>query len=206
MVKDWDAGTRRFTSLIVVAMAAFLVLVGLGLFLLADGSWLDGTLWLLVALILILLVFEVLVLFLGNPAAAGGSGAMHAAAAGAASSGGGSAMGHEPAYAAKKITLRCGDCATVFGVEDTGVRPLYHTCPGCGAEGMLDDGSHSHGASPAGSGSAAAPAAAAGAAATGRKRLKLRCGGCTHIFVLEDPGTRPLRHACPSCGRKGELR
>jgi len=41
--------------------------------------------------------------------------------------------------AAVTLTLRCGDCGTIFDVADTGVRPLLHSCPGCGAEGALDD-------------------------------------------------------------------
>lgn len=36
--------------------------------------------------------------------------------------------------------------------------------------------------------------------------LLLRCSSCRQTFTLRDTGERPLRHACPHCGRKGILR
>ncbi|MHB8605094.1 MAG: hypothetical protein ACYDCK_07525 [Thermoplasmatota archaeon] len=42
-----------------------------------------------------------------------------------------------PATPAGVLTLKCGECGTIFDVNDTGERPLYHTCPGCGTEGVL---------------------------------------------------------------------
>lgn len=43
------------------------------------------------------------------------------------------------------------------------------------------------------------------AASAGGQELTLRCGGCGDLFTFLDPGTRPLRRACPHCGREGEL-
>lgn len=37
-----------------------------------------------------------------------------------------------------RLTLRCGACATVFEVADTGERPLVCPCPTCGVEGVLE--------------------------------------------------------------------
>lgn len=47
----------------------------------------------------------------------------------------------EPAAAHARtpvVTLRCADCGTVFDLEDPGFRPLYHVCPGCGSQGVLE--------------------------------------------------------------------
>ncbi len=193
------------TSLVVVATAAFLVLIGLGLFLLAQGSWLDGALWILAAFIVVLIIFEVLVIVLAESSPR--SNAARAGATSAGAAGAGASASHASSYEAPKaLTLRCGDCATIFDVQDYGQRPLYHSCPGCGAEGVLKDESGHAQTAPAGGAPAGASPGASRPATAGRKRLKLRCGGCEHIFVLEDPGTRPLRHACPNCGRKGELK
>ncbi|MBW3583043.1 MAG: hypothetical protein KY455_08090 [Euryarchaeota archaeon] len=40
---------------------------------------------------------------------------------------------------AETFGLRCTRCRHVFTVTDTGERPLYHTCPSCGARGAYDD-------------------------------------------------------------------
>lgn len=36
------------------------------------------------------------------------------------------------------IALRCPRCTNVFNLQDTGERPLRHTCPHCGATGSFD--------------------------------------------------------------------
>ncbi len=44
------------------------------------------------------------------------------------------------------------------------------------------------------------------AEARGGKEILLRCSACRETFTLLDTGERPLRHACPHCGRSGVLR
>lgn len=44
------------------------------------------------------------------------------------------------------------------------------------------------------------------AAAPAVTERTLRCGGCRNLFTFHDTGVRPLRQACPHCGREGELR
>lgn len=39
--------------------------------------------------------------------------------------------------AAPKMVIRCKQCANVFPVVDTGVRPLVAHCPHCGKEGTI---------------------------------------------------------------------
>ncbi|MHB8585318.1 MAG: FmdB family zinc ribbon protein [Thermoplasmatota archaeon] len=36
--------------------------------------------------------------------------------------------------------------------------------------------------------------------------ILLRCTSCGNVFTVVDTGERPLRHACPHCGRVGILR
>lgn len=37
------------------------------------------------------------------------------------------------------------------------------------------------------------------------RRLTIRCKACGQVFTITDDGTRPLVHACPSCGKSGKL-
>lgn len=106
-----------------------------------------------------------------------------------------------PEAPAEAITLKCGHCGTVFDVTDTGERPLRHTCPGCGSEGVLRE--EDLGPAPA-----PAPRARGGARAATKtvKTLKLRCKNCSTVFTLRDTGERPLYHECPGCKATGVLR
>lgn len=38
------------------------------------------------------------------------------------------------------------------------------------------------------------------------EELLLRCTGCGDVFTVIDTGVRPLRHACPHCGKIGVLK
>lgn len=38
------------------------------------------------------------------------------------------------------------------------------------------------------------------------EELLLRCTACSEVFTVIDTGARPLRHACPRCGKVGVLR
>jgi predicted RNA-binding Zn-ribbon protein involved in translation (DUF1610 family) len=49
-------------------------------------------------------------------------------------------------------------------------------------------------------------ASAAASAMPASRELLLRCTTCGNVFAVEDTGERPLRHACPHCGRVGVLR
>lgn len=183
-MRSWDNGRRKEASIVVMLAALVLVVSGLVLEYALGSTAL--VLNVLVGLLVVLLLVEAAI-HLAKPKAAGAA-AAHAAPAGGATT--------VPAAEGAHLTLKCGQCATVFDVPDTGERPLYHTCPGCGAQGVLNA---PHAATEA------APAARAPARAPLR-RLKLRCAACQTIFVVEDFGERPLRHACPGCGRKGELK
>lgn len=218
-VREWNNPRRRMAGLIALAVAVVVLVADLVVYFVSGNkAWLD---WTLVGVLVLVLLFLVVLLVakpravtqeahLGPGAPATLSEATEPPAAPAAPSG-------LPA-----ITLRCGDCGTVFDVTDTGERPLYHTCPGCGAEGVLKE--------PAPTTAAATPAApeperspyapppptqsaaplsspppAAPAPAAVRK-LKLRCGNCKQVFSIEDTGERPLRRPCPYCARMGEIR
>ncbi|MGQ0536299.1 MAG: hypothetical protein ACT4PT_09525 [Methanobacteriota archaeon] len=37
----------------------------------------------------------------------------------------------------RKLTLKCKDCGTTFGLVDDGTRPLPYACPGCGKTGTI---------------------------------------------------------------------
>ena len=181
-VRAWDT-TRRKEVSIVVMLAALVVVVSAVVLEFMLGTS-DLVLNVLAGVLVLLLVVEAAV-HLTAPKAT-------AAQAEAAPMSGTPA----PAADVAQLTLKCGQCATVFDVPDTGERPLYHTCPGCGAQGVLNAPEE-------------APAEAAADAAPARtplRKLKLRCAACQTVFVVEDFGERPLRHACPGCGRKGELK
>lgn len=225
-VPGWTNDQRRVGSLLAIGVAALLVLVGLVAFafLGEDGGWLY---WTLFGLLLLVLVYELAVVALGvraesaaPPAPAGD------AHAGPAAPGAWSAPAPSAAAAPETLTLRCGDCGTVFDVTDTGERPLYHSCPGCGAEGVLREPA-APAPEPAPPASSWARPAAEPAApepqpivpravdeapitpkpvASALKKLKLRCGGCKQVFAIDDTGERPLRNRCPHCGRMGEIK
>jgi predicted nucleic acid-binding Zn-ribbon protein len=113
-----------------------------------------------------------------------------------------------PRAAAETITLKCGNCGTIFDVTDTGERPLRHVCPGCGSEGVLRE--EDLGPAPAAKPKAAPRAPARGPAAARPtktvKTLKLRCKNCGTVFTPRDTGERPLYHECPGCKATGVLR
>lgn len=206
-VRRWEPAQRRVGSLLVLGLAV-LVLAGALVAWYAFGVASDALYWTLLALVALVLVFEVLLYALP----AGARTARHAAM--------GPASREEyappqeqgerapaPRAAPRTLTLRCGDCGTVFDLTDTGERPLYHACPGCGAEGVLRDPVPAP--APAAEPEAYAPPAerlVAQQAAAPLKRLKLRCGGCKEVFAIEDTGERPLKRACPNCGRMGMIR
>lgn len=225
-VMVWEPEQRRVGSLAVLGAAVVVALAALAVwwFVAATPAWVY---WALVAVLVVVLLFAVALIFIQRTApAAEVAGEMAMAEDVAASA---EASAEAPAYEPRVLTLRCGDCGTIFDVTDTGERPLYHTCPGCGAEGALRDpvveappaeaapdayaapeadpapvyAPAPHAPAPHGH-APAAPAPAVGAAPTVRK-LKLRCGGCKEIFSIDDSGERPLRRGCPHCGRMGQI-
>lgn len=182
-IRAWEPVHRREASMVVLAITVVLVVSGLVLwFMLEDATLL---LWVFLALLGVLLLAEGAIHALGPKAARAVEGPDAGGAAAA-----------EPSAT---ISLKCGQCGTVFDLADPGTRPLYHTCPGCGAEGVL-------GATAAPEAAPVAPAAPVAEARKPLRKLKLRCGACQTVFVVEDFGERPLRHSCPGCGRAGELR
>lgn len=109
-----------------------------------------------------------------------------------------------PAQAtAATITLKCGNCGTVFDLADTGERPLRHTCPGCGAEGELKEEVAEPAPAPP---PRPAPPAPKPARTVTVKTLRLRCKNCSTVFTLRDTSERPLYHECPGCKATGVLR
>ena len=221
-LNEWEPQQRRTGSIVALVLAVVLAGAGVGLwFFMKD---LPGVVyWVLVGLLALVLVFVLLVLAMGIRADRART-EPHAAHVGPA----GPHAAMEPAVeapaaapgAVRTMGLRCGDCGTVFDITDTGERPLYHTCPGCGAEGVLR-APPAEAAAPAAPQAEAAPDLSAWApppaaeerpapppapAAPTPRRLKLRCGGCKEVFVIEDTGERPLRRPCPHCSRMGEIR
>lgn len=79
----------------------------------------------------------------------------------------------------KKVV--CSHCKTKFTVSDTGVRPLYYTCPNCGKEGALK-----------------------GRVVEGESRF-IVCSNCESEIEIFDTGERPLHYECPSCHVEGVL-
>lgn len=218
-VMAWDRDERRNGSMVVLGAALVVALGALAMwwFVAATPAWLY---WALVALLVLVLLVTAVMVFV-QPKAQAAPADVAQAAPEAAASAEAAPMQAPAAFGPRVLTLRCGDCGTIFDVTDTGERPLYHTCPGCGAEGALRDPPAAAEASPE---PAAAPAAEAYAppgeappayetpvepaqapAAPPVKKIKLRCGGCKEIFSIEDSGERPLRRACPHCGRMGQI-
>jgi hypothetical protein len=189
-------------SLLVLGLAALALVGGLVAWY-AFGVASDALYWALLGVVVLVLLFEVLLHALpvrahaAHPAMGPGADAGYAPVYDQ----GGPAPAHRAT--ARTVTLRCGDCGTVFDLADTGERPLYHACPGCGAEGVMRD--PVPGPAPAAEPEAYAPPGEAAPAAP-VKRLKLRCGGCKEVFTIEDTGERPLRRPCPYCARVGEVK
>ena len=190
----FPAARRRTLSIVVLGLAVVALLAAVALYFL-QGSAPTTTYWAIFGVLVLVLVLE-LVLFL-LPA---GKAQAHASAPMAASMADATPAPAAPIEEPKVLSLRCGDCGTVFDITDTGARPLYHTCPGCGAEGVLNAPVEAPAAPPMHD--FAAPASDAKPV----KRLKLRCGGCKEIFTIEDTGERPLRRPCPYCSRMGEVK
>lgn len=206
---SWPDREKRMGSLVALGVVVLAVVGGLVTYFVAPGS-IGLVSWILVAIVALALVFLVLLLVLKARAApaAETQAEAHEMHAGHAHAEPAQHAASDSAYAppapapappqVQTLTLRCGDCSTVFDVSDTGERPLYHTCPGCGAEGALRDVGI---VAPI-----AAPTPPASAAPATHKRLRLRCGGCKEVFAIDDSGERPLRRPCPHCGRTGEIR
>lgn len=218
-LRSWEPSRRRTSSLVAMGIAiGFAVVALVAWFLAPDSAWLQWLDWALVVLLVLVLAFIVLLMAMGGAKTQtrtpeSETAEPHMGPSGPMTPG-------DTVPVAQTMTLRCGDCGTVFDITDTGERPLYHTCPGCGAQGVLkaDEAQAEAKAEatpmapmpepePAPMAPAPAPAAAPPApAAPQPRRLKLRCGGCKEVFVIEDTGERPLRRPCPHCGRMGEIR
>lgn len=203
-VTQWEPAQRRTSSLVVLGIAIAAIAGALSMWLLLDDApgWIY---WALVGLLVLVLAFQAVLLF-AKPTQRAAPAVAEAAPEPAPAV-------EAAAPAPQALTLRCGDCGTVFDVTDTGERPLYHACPGCGAEGALRAPEAEAAPSPYAPPYAppqpepappAAPVAAA-APAAGVRKLKLRCGGCKEVFSIEDTGERPLKRGCPHCGRMGVI-
>lgn len=171
--REWTADERR-SIVLGVAGAAVLVLVGLVAALVARRGGLAAPLGLLLVALLAVLA----VAFLTDPRVRPAQPAPP--------------RGHDldegpPVLEETLLSVKCGRCGTVFDVTETGARPLRHTCPGCGAAGVLE-------AEPPSAGDVQG------------RFVRVRCGACGHLDRIADPGTRPLRHRCPRCGRLGQTR
>jgi predicted RNA-binding Zn-ribbon protein involved in translation (DUF1610 family) len=203
-LRAWEPQRRRTSSLVALTVAVVAIVASLAVYYtIGDKAWLD---WSLVVVLALVLLFLVLLMVLAPSAAR----ARAPESAEAEAHLGPAAPGAVPAQEAPAggtITLRCGDCGTVFDIQDTGERPLYHTCPGCGAQGVLRSSELEPASPPAPVDVPAPPPTPQPAPVLqAPRRLKLRCGGCKEVFVIEDTGERPLRRPCPHCGRMGEIR
>lgn len=197
--RTWNDPERRRASLVVFVLGAAVLLWAVFVHRGNTGAR-DATLWQLGGLAVVLLVAQVAILALGGRSRAVAAPRLARDLeedASASSAGGAGAAASAPT--GTLLTLKCGECGTVFDVPDTGQRPLYHTCPGCGAEGMLKGELTPSAPEPA-------PSASTPGAPPAAKKLKVRCGGCKNVLSIEDTGQRPLRHRCPNCGKLGEIR
>lgn len=196
-IRTWEAPQRREASLYALAAAVVLMVSAYALKLLLEE---ESAIWLTVfAVVLLLILVFMVALHLLAPRAP----ALEAAPDAAPMAGPDSTPYAEP----RIVRLKCGNCQTEFDLTDPGTRPLYHTCPGCGAEGVLRGAARpEQAAEDLAAATPAATTAAPEAPAQPIRRLKLRCGGCQTVFVVEDFGQRPIRHSCPGCGKQGELR
>jgi predicted nucleic acid-binding Zn-ribbon protein len=202
---------RRSASL--ASTIAGAALIGFGVLVMALGGG-QLAMWVIVALLALLLVFQALVVVTGlkqqSLSAGAGAGAWESAYA---------PPSQAPTPVGPSLTLKCSSCGTVFDVTDTGERPLRHACPGCGAKGELtaEDLGPSEGAlAPPSLGEPEGPVAEApkprakpkgvkpGAKTV--RTLKLRCKNCSTVFTLRDTGERPLYHECPGCKATGVLK
>lgn len=228
-IRTWDNAQRRVGSMLAIGTAAFFVLIGLITYAFARESAAPFY-WVLVVLLVLVLAYEVAILVLGLRDERAQAAGLMATPAYSASSEAAEDTAAEPAEASSwarpapvpaepevdTITLRCGDCSTVFDITDNGDRPLYHNCPGCGAEGVLRDLPKPAAAPVAEPAPVKSPApvytprpaepATPTPVDSGVKRLKLRCGGCKDVFSLDDTGERPMESRCPHCNRKGIIR
>jgi DNA-directed RNA polymerase subunit RPC12/RpoP len=206
-IRSWARPQRRVGALLALIAAAVLWIAAIALQVTLKAAG-NVYYWVIIVLLALVLAFMA-ALFVMTPkrAKAATMAELDPPMAASATAPAEGAPTYEPAATVqdpKVITLRCGDCGTIFDVTDTGERPLYHTCPGCGAEGALTSGAE---AAPA---PTPAPAVALSdyappAPAVVPKNLRLRCGGCKQIFSIEDTGERPLKRPCPHCGRMGQI-
>lgn len=209
-VAAWSPEQRRMSSFVVLGLAVAFAAGGLAVwwFAAATPQWVY---WALVALLVLVLAFMAALLFL-NPRDKAMPAPETAPEAPPAEAMGAQMADPSPAPVpeVRILTLRCGDCGTIFELTDSGERPLYHTCPGCGAEGALRDEPAVEAAAPEMPSAYMPPQPdavdlKAPVAPAPVKKLKLRCGGCKEVFSIEDTGERPLKRACPHCGRIGKI-
>lgn len=212
-VRTWGGAQRRVGSILAITASIVILLAGVIAYVIAgDIPWLY---WTLAGILALILVFVIVLLFVNAEADDEQNEALTASRA-AAPAGEypeeAPELDSRPPPSGPKLTLRCGDCGTVFDIPDDGTRPLYHSCPGCGAEGVLRENTPAPPtptpapAAPIDTGNLPAAPAAAPSPLNAPRRLKLRCGGCKEVFVIEDTGERPLRRPCPHCSRMGEIR
>ncbi|HET6403340.1 MAG TPA: hypothetical protein VFH78_01730, partial [Candidatus Thermoplasmatota archaeon] len=131
-VLTWNNEQRRLSSYVVLGAAVAVALAGVALwwFLATTPAWVY---WALVALLALVLAFMAVLLFVPARAAAPAMETpVHDAPApdtlpDAPAEAGGDAPAPAPAFEPRVLTLRCGDCGTIFELTDSGERPLYHT-------------------------------------------------------------------------------
>ena len=80
-----------------------------------------------------------------------------------------------------RLTLECAHCHGTFDVADPGVRPLEHSCPHCGAQGIL-------------------PEATPFDPITRVRLVEVACPRCGAHASVSDTGHRPLMNRCAMCG------
>ena len=207
-VRAWSNPQRRVGGLLAFGAAVVVLVAALVVYFTAGNA--ASVYWTLVVLLVLVLAFVLFLMFAKPRSAIVGEAHLGPGAPATLAEAQQPAPESAPIATTPTITLRCGDCGTVFDVPDNGERPLYHTCPGCGAEGILRDVPAIE-APPTPVAPAPPPkpepvAAPAPASAPVIRKLKLRCGNCKEVFAIEDTGERPLRRPCPYCSRMGEIR
>ncbi|HLE47745.1 MAG TPA: hypothetical protein VI818_05555 [Candidatus Thermoplasmatota archaeon] len=123
-----------------------------------------------------------------------------------------------PASAPSGVTemrITCPSCQKDYIIDDTGERPLLHTCPHCGTTHTLEAGQEWAQAPAEAPSPAAAPAAPAKPqppvvermeGGIAKKYMVMRCGDCKTQFEIPFTTARPVVTTCANCGRRGILR
>ncbi|MBI2077590.1 MAG: hypothetical protein HYT80_04350 [Euryarchaeota archaeon] len=171
-------------AILVVLFSAYVALVYHGD--IDEGaSWvvdLDFDVWISIFAVTLAVIFAVLLIMFLVPASTGGGPAP------------------APPTGTSVVRIDCTNCHQLYEIDDTGERPLFHTCPHCGFVAEMG-GEPTAASAPAPS----APVPSATATTDEKGPMVIRCGNCQTNFEVPFTTERPLVTVCTNCGRRGIL-